>query len=244
MNVNKYVIDRLDIKPDDVVLDAGCGVGGTAIFIAEKYKSKVFGISLVKKQINNAKENAKKRNVSENTFFSVQSYNSTNFADEKFSKIYAIESACHAEDKKLFIKEAYRTLKPGGKLVVCDYFVNELNPKKDMARYNRFCSGWAMANLAKKIDYAEYLKKAGFEGLTFEDFTDIAIRTSRFMHIVAVLWYPIDLAMYLLRIIDAQTFLGTKASISQYYLFKKHALLHGIFTVSKPTTSKPGKLKD
>ena len=42
--------------------------------------------------------------------------------DETFDVVYGIESVCHAFDKKAFLEEAWRVLKPGGVLVILDGF--------------------------------------------------------------------------------------------------------------------------
>ena len=38
INTNKFVIKYLDINDNDTILDAGCGIGGTSIFIAKQSK--------------------------------------------------------------------------------------------------------------------------------------------------------------------------------------------------------------
>lgn len=234
LNENQYVTDALGIDSSDVVLDAGCGVGGTSISIAERYGSKVVGIGLVKKQNDSAVNNAKKRKVDSLVTFEEKDFNKTGFPDRSFTKIFAIESACHSENKQEFIKEAYRLLKPGGKLVVCDYFITNLKDKRDKKNYGIFCQGWAMANLSKKVDYETYLEKSGFVDVGFSNHTNLAIRSSRFMHRLALAWSPIDIILNLVKIVSDENLVSTKASISQYYLFRDGALMHGIFTATKP----------
>src|SRR3989344_7042176 len=46
INTNKFVKEVLEINSSDVVLDAGCGVGGTSVYIAEATSTKVEGITL------------------------------------------------------------------------------------------------------------------------------------------------------------------------------------------------------
>lgn len=45
-NTNKFILEALHIDADDRVLDAGCGVGGTSIYIAEVTGATVHGITL------------------------------------------------------------------------------------------------------------------------------------------------------------------------------------------------------
>src|SRR5215203_4913022 len=69
--MNEVMTEVAKIKFTDVVLDAGCGIGGSSIFLAEKIGCHVTGISLSKKQINKAKELAIEKKVETNVDFIV-----------------------------------------------------------------------------------------------------------------------------------------------------------------------------
>jgi tocopherol O-methyltransferase len=53
-NTNKFILEALNIDVDDRVLDAGCGVGGTSIYIAEVTGATVDGITLSTRQPKNS----------------------------------------------------------------------------------------------------------------------------------------------------------------------------------------------
>ena len=74
---NQAIIDLAAIGPKDTVLDAGCGVGDTAIYIAKKVGVCVFGITLSQKQVGLAKQYAKRQGVEKLVNFSVQDYTKT-----------------------------------------------------------------------------------------------------------------------------------------------------------------------
>jgi cyclopropane fatty-acyl-phospholipid synthase-like methyltransferase len=102
INMNNYVGRLLDINNNNYkVLDAGCGVGATLIHLAKKYTNSIFfGITLSSNEINLA-ENLKRKNNIKNINFYQQSYNNTDFPDEYFDCIYALETVCYAEDKDI-----------------------------------------------------------------------------------------------------------------------------------------------
>ncbi len=123
--MNEVMMIAAGIKPDDTVLDAGCGVGGSSIFLASTLGCRVTGITLSERQVNLAIENAKKtENIDGLVDFKVMNYYATDFPDASFDVIWGCESICYADSKEQFIKEAYRLLKPGGRLVVADGFVS------------------------------------------------------------------------------------------------------------------------
>jgi len=233
LNENIHVAKVLDIKSSDLILDAGCGVGGTAIWIVENYGADVMGITIVDKQVRLAKKYAIKRKVDKKAIFSFGDYTATGYSDSSFDKIYAIESVCHAIDKEAFIKEAYRILKPGGKLCVCDYFINNLVSASDKKDYALFCDGWAMPDLPYKTSFESLLSKNGFGQIKFNDNTKKVLKSSLFMKKSSKAWLAIDHFLNRLHIVTDENVIGTEASISQYNLFKRGALYHGSFVAEK-----------
>ena len=125
VNMNNYVGKLLDINENNFrILDAGCGVGATLTQLAKKNPNSAFYcITLSSNEVILAEE-LKRRNNLKNTNFYQKSYNRTDFPDEYFDRIYALESAVYAQDYKIFIKEMYKILKKDGKLVVVDMFGN------------------------------------------------------------------------------------------------------------------------
>ena len=109
LNENQAVIDAGKIKSKHKVLDAGCGVGGTAIYIAKNIGARVVGISFVKKHIDLAKKYAKDNGVEKLTDFQAQDYTETNFKNNSFDIVYGIESICHAFQVSIFKRSLQNT---------------------------------------------------------------------------------------------------------------------------------------
>lgn len=104
------------------VLDVGCGVGGTSRYLAKNIgpKAKVTGITLSPNQVKRAKELAKEQNVP-NADFCVMNALEMEFPDNSFDIVWACESGEHMPDKKKYIDEMMRVLKPGGKFVMATW---------------------------------------------------------------------------------------------------------------------------
>ena len=122
VNTNRIMMEIAGITQSDRVLDAGCGVGGAAIFINTMKNAEVTGISLSEKQIEFAKEQVTKYHPGANVRFEVMDFTNTSFPDNSFDVVWACESVCQA-DKQAFIKECYRLLRKGGRLIMADFFL-------------------------------------------------------------------------------------------------------------------------
>lgn len=114
-------IDPADFANTDVkVLDVGCGFGGTSRYLAKKLGSKslVTGITLSPQQVQRGTNLAAEQGVAANTKFVVMNALDMEFEDNSFDIVWACESGEHMPDKKAYIDEMMRVLKPGGKFVM------------------------------------------------------------------------------------------------------------------------------
>merc|ERR1711957_780179 len=104
------------------VLDVGCGVGGTSRYLAKKLgkNAHVTGITLSPNQVDRATELAVEQNVP-NAKFTVMNALKMDFPDNSFDIVWACESGEHMPDKKAYIDEMMRVLKPGGKYVMATW---------------------------------------------------------------------------------------------------------------------------
>ena len=107
LNENKFLADILNIQDGAKILDAGCGIGGSAIWLAKNYPVSVTGITLSKKQVEKARQLAKKHGVQDTVDFSLQNFLHTEFPSEYFDVVWAIESVCHAEKKQKNCDDPY-----------------------------------------------------------------------------------------------------------------------------------------
>lgn len=172
-NLNAEVAKRAQVGPGDRILDAGCGVGGTSIYLAANHQCQSTGITLVPRQVEMAQNFAREAGVVDRTRFEVMDYCKTSFPDNHFDVVLGIESICHATSKREFLKEAYRVLKPGGRLVLAENLQAKatLTPAEHEILYTYGFEGCKIDSLDTEADYLQNLNDLGFSRFACEDMT-------------------------------------------------------------------------
>jgi len=177
---NEVLAEIAHIKSSDIVLDAGCGVGGSSIFLAKKFGCKVIGITLSQKQADMATKNAQESGVASNTKFLVVDFENMTFPDGKFDVVWGIESICHANSKKKFIEDSYRILKPSGRLIVADGFTTRSHfTDEEKNTMQKWLSGWGVNFLETKENFEAFSAKIGFQKISFTDVTKNVMPSSK-----------------------------------------------------------------
>ncbi|MBL0146672.1 MAG: methyltransferase domain-containing protein [Chitinophagaceae bacterium] len=178
LRMNEVMMQMASITKDDLVLDAGCGVGGSSIFLAKTVGCKCMGITLSPTQIPHANKFANAAAVSHLVNFKEMNYSKTNFENESFDIVWGNESICYADDKNEFVKEAYRLLKPGGRLILGEGFVSK-KQNNDLPAVRKMLDGWQINYLDTPEDFIGFMKDAGFTTANFKDITPFVMHSSR-----------------------------------------------------------------
>ena len=199
--LNAALAARLGIMPGARILDAGCGVGGSAIWLARTFAAKVVGITAVRSQVERARRFALQRGVSDLVRFAEQDYLHTSFADASFDVVWAVESICHAADKAAFYREARRLLRPGGRLGIVEYMRTQRPlPDQGEARLRSWLSGWAIPDIATAAEHRGSAATSGFDNVVLIDITSQVHPSLARLHRMASLAWPAALLLRALRI--------------------------------------------
>jgi tocopherol O-methyltransferase len=189
---NEIMAKAAQIQPNDYILDAGCGIGGTSFWLAKNFGTRIEAINISVKQLRKAAAQARKRDRKSLVRFSKKSYYQTGFPDETFTKVWAQESLPHADDKEQFLRESFRVLRKGGKLVTSDYFLTkrEMNSQEERLM-NRWLNSWSMKNFMTPREFVVMAEKAGFKNVRFIDTTPLIRKSLKRLKTISQFCYPV-----------------------------------------------------
>lgn len=234
LNMNRELAQLAQIQPGSRILDAGCGIGGSSLWLAEQYGARVTGITLSESQVDLASRNAAKRGLEELTDFQAADFCATPFEDHTFDVVWGIESICHALDKSAFIREALRVLKPGGRLVCADGYALKRQFTEHEWKVVRTClDGWEIPNLATPEEFRSYLEESGFHRIQFRDVTANILPSSRRLYRTALLTYPMQKLMAWARLRTPAQSRNFYTALNQYRIFRDGLSCYGIFCAQK-----------
>lgn len=111
----------LDLQSGMKVLDAGCGQGVVASYLAENHDVHVTGITIVPYEVESAKQTAREQGVEDSTHFLLADYADPPLTPGSFNRIYTTETLSHAVDVEVVLYKFMELLKPGGLLVCAEY---------------------------------------------------------------------------------------------------------------------------
>ena len=124
----REVAEMANLKASDLVLDVGCGLGGTARYLSEHYKCHVKGIDLTEEYISAGTKLNEFVNLGDRVELHHGSALDLPYEDERFDIVLTQHVQMNIGDKHRFYSEIARVLKPGGRFMFHDVFHSSGKP--------------------------------------------------------------------------------------------------------------------
>lgn len=118
--IEKKMADYLNVKPNETLLELGCGSGAIAMTMHKNTKCNIIGINIDEDTL----EKGRKKLTKEGNTNIILKYQDLNqpldLEDNSIDGVYEIQAVTFSEDLSSLMKELYRVLKPGKRVVMLD----------------------------------------------------------------------------------------------------------------------------
>lgn len=152
------------LKEGEVVLDLGSGAGFDAFLAAEKVgkTGRVIGVDITPEMVKRAQENALKGEYA-NVEFRLGEIERPPVEDNSIDVVISNCVINLSPDKQSVFKEAFRVLKPKGRLMVSDLVLTKALPEAIKESVEAYVG--CLAGAIKKNEYLNFIKAAGFQDI-------------------------------------------------------------------------------
>lgn len=233
---NEILADLTGVKNGDLVLDAGCGVQGSGVWLAKNRGAKVVGLNIVRSQLKIGKDLAQKRSVSSKLDFVQGDFHILPFADNSFDVFWSLESIEHATNIEGFIGEAYRVTRPGGRIAIAATF----RGRKDISEkeQRQFQVGLDVSGAFNDFRTAnavgEVMRAKGFTNVTNFDRTENVMKSAREMTRMCRWGLPVAKVLATFGAVSPIIAKNNQWGLYQEELFKSGATSYNILVAQKP----------
>jgi len=168
-------VANASIKAGETVLDLGSGAGFDCFLAAQQVgkNGKVIGVDMTKEMIRYARANAVK-NSYENVEFRQGEIEALPIDDESIDLAISNCVINLSSDKKRVFKEIFRTLRPGGRMVISDLVL--LRELPDFIKNSIEANPECFVALILKTQYISTIIEAGFQDIKMVDKTQYAVQ--------------------------------------------------------------------
>ena len=163
----KLVSNISNLSKSEIILDVGCGFGEQDFLLCEMHPNiQIKAVNSSFFQIQEAQADLKNKKLAGRIDFIQGQAEMLPFSNLQFDNVVCIEAAFHFESRESFLEEAFRVLKPGGRLTLVDFCLSRRKLSKvQQLQLEIGRRAWRIpkANLYSMATYLKIIKNLGFE---------------------------------------------------------------------------------
>jgi tocopherol O-methyltransferase len=174
-NLTRLLVEKARIKNGAKIVDVGCGVGGSSIWMTEKLGATTVGITISPVQVEIARKLAIEKSV--NSKFLFMNAEEMQF-DDTFDVIWLVAAATHFLNQEKFVKLATKSLNTGGKFIIFDWMLDQRVIAPSIDRYVKpVAEKMLLSSLYPMSTYIKWFIENGYRIVYSEDVTNHTIKT-------------------------------------------------------------------
>jgi len=173
-------LDLLKLPAGSQILDAGCGYGRVALYMAQ-HGMRITAVDVLHRHVQGAKQACARTQLPKGQLEVLQMdyHNLEAIPSNSHDGVFTVQASGHAMDLDAAIADFYRALKPGGRIALIEAERRRQHPgkrsgdalSKNLKLVNEYV-GYPNNKRSKENFYQEALEKAGFVDVQVEDYTE------------------------------------------------------------------------
>ena len=178
LQLTERMAELAGIQGGERVVDVGCGMGGSSIWLAKNRGCDVTGVTISAVQRRWATTSAFMARANPRPKFLHIDAETVQFEPCSVDAVWSIECTEHLFDKPAFFKKAASWLKPGGRVAICAWLSGDDEKAAETQRLvYEVCEGFFCPSLGTQADYRKWLTDAGLEMRSTDIWTKRVLKT-------------------------------------------------------------------
>lgn len=171
-NLIRTMGNLVGLNAESALLDVACGMGPQDVFLAKTFGCAIDAIDVTWKHVEHARRRAEEAGLAHKITVHHGTATELPFPDAMFTHIMCVEGAEHFDTREKFLREAFRVLAPGGKIVLADYVTTRVPKKlweKLVVDFAAYCWRVPRANYETSASFGKTMERVGFSNVVVRD---------------------------------------------------------------------------
>lgn len=165
----KELADSLPIRSGDHLVDIGCGIGGPARYLADRFDCRVDGIDITEPFVVAANALSQLTGMLDSVTVRLGDGQSLPYPDQAFDGGYSQHVTMNVADRDRFFSEAFRVLRPGAFFALTEHGLGDGGPPYHPVPWS---DDGAHEHLMRPAETVERLQSAGFDSIKLTETGD------------------------------------------------------------------------
>jgi tocopherol O-methyltransferase len=156
----EHLAQLANLKPGSDILDIGCGIGASSLYLAKNYNATATGITISPVQVEMATSAAARERL--DVKFLLMDAEAMDFK-KQFDLLWSVESISHYQHREDFFASAAKLLRPGGAFAIIDWFKKQNLTPAETKKFIHPIEKGMLCEMQIMDDYEHYLTSNGLQ---------------------------------------------------------------------------------